>query len=425
MRRAVWASALAVALAAGLAAALPTSHAAIAVRATDGLGVHVTAQTLTMLTLGWAPQPGEGYEFRLDGQRVSNTWNPATATTRFSIRSGQHVYEVLQLVAGLDGAVTSPAPITTTVVSTTTVTTTPPATTTASAGKLDMNALYQTSPANSVITVPCGSYGPQKITGKGGPITFQAAQSGCVQVADVDFGSAYNSSDGPKNVTVTGFASPKTAAGCTWTLEGQSAGITLNGITACNFYVNGITNSLIENSNFGGCTQPDPSGCGYNAIDSTPLGNNITLTNDVLHDYGTTNDSVYHEQCLFLGGETNVTITGTTFTGCQVFDIFLQYGSSVAAGNFDGLKITGNHFNYPLQGNGQPRDTAVFFSPRGYQFRNVTLTGNTFVPGATLGWDSTTPTPTGFTVTNNTFGVAATCWPGVTYSGNTWPSGSC
>lgn len=215
MRRYVGAAALAVALAGGLAASVPSRGRAITVRATAGLDVHVTAQTRTMLTLGWTPQPGEGYQFRVDNTRVSNTWAPTTSSARFSIRSGQHVYEVEQLIEGLDGTVTNPAPTTTTVTvpTTTTVTTTvpttttQPGTTTTTGSGANLGATYLAATPGSVVTIPCGTYAAQTITGQNaGAVTLQATTPHCVVLGGLTLGQNNGDPSGtaPSSLTIDG-----------------------------------------------------------------------------------------------------------------------------------------------------------------------------------------------------------------------------
>ena len=98
--------------------------------ASGALPVTVLAQTATTMILGWTPPAGAaGYEFTVDGKRVSNTWTanptwacPAPVTNmacvKFGVADG-HSYGVVEVVEGVSGSVTLPLPATTTAPTTT------------------------------------------------------------------------------------------------------------------------------------------------------------------------------------------------------------------------------------------------------------------------------------------------------------------
>jgi hypothetical protein len=105
-----------------------SEHAAVA--ATGTLQVSIIANTSSTLTVAWTPPTGiVGYEFKVDGARVSNTWNAAQSTTKFKKLASPpaHDYQVVPLVEGVAGSVTyppPPPPVTTTATTTTAPTTT-------------------------------------------------------------------------------------------------------------------------------------------------------------------------------------------------------------------------------------------------------------------------------------------------------------
>lgn len=63
------------------------------------IALTVVSETATTLTVGWTPVVGAaGYEFLLDGTRVSNTWDATRATVKFGKPdAGEHTYSVIVL----------------------------------------------------------------------------------------------------------------------------------------------------------------------------------------------------------------------------------------------------------------------------------------------------------------------------------------
>lgn len=61
------------------------------------IALTVVSETAKTLTLGWTPTPSAiGYEFYVDGRRVSNSWNGALGQVVFGKPdSGEHTYQVL------------------------------------------------------------------------------------------------------------------------------------------------------------------------------------------------------------------------------------------------------------------------------------------------------------------------------------------
>ena len=71
----------------------------------------VLAETAKTLTVGWTPVSGAaGYEFLVDGKRVSNTWDATRWSAKFSKPdSGEHTYSVLVLGKTDEGDLVWPA----------------------------------------------------------------------------------------------------------------------------------------------------------------------------------------------------------------------------------------------------------------------------------------------------------------------------
>lgn len=96
------------ALAALLALTLTGSGKLVA--GVDALPLTITAQTAKTITVAWAaPANIDGYEFKVDGRRVSNTWDASRSTVTFGKPdSGRHGYEVDAIAETASGSVTAP-----------------------------------------------------------------------------------------------------------------------------------------------------------------------------------------------------------------------------------------------------------------------------------------------------------------------------
>lgn len=118
------------AAAAGLAAVFAASRGAG--DAATPLPVHIISQGPNTVTVAWTPPPeAAGYVFKVDGRRVSNTWDGSRSTVTFGLRGPTtHTYEVVAITEADAGALTLPAPPapppTSTAPPTTTITTTAP-----------------------------------------------------------------------------------------------------------------------------------------------------------------------------------------------------------------------------------------------------------------------------------------------------------
>lgn len=73
----------------------------------------VVSETANSLVVGWTPVAGAlGYEFRVDGRRVSNTWAASLGQIKFGKPDGgEHTYEVIALSAADTGSLAHPVPV--------------------------------------------------------------------------------------------------------------------------------------------------------------------------------------------------------------------------------------------------------------------------------------------------------------------------
>lgn len=75
------------------------------------IALTVLSETKTTLTLGWTPVVGAaGYEFLVDGTRVSNTWDATRSSVKFGKPdTGEHTYSVVVLGKTDEGDLVWPA----------------------------------------------------------------------------------------------------------------------------------------------------------------------------------------------------------------------------------------------------------------------------------------------------------------------------
>jgi hypothetical protein len=67
------------------------------------------SETQNSITLGWAPQPGDGYRFYRDGIVVSRTFDPARTSVKFS--KGQSYKVEVQIISYGNTGVYPTAPV--------------------------------------------------------------------------------------------------------------------------------------------------------------------------------------------------------------------------------------------------------------------------------------------------------------------------
>ena len=201
--------------------------------------------------------------------------------------------------------------------------------------------------------------------------------------------------------------------------------VTLKNVNAPNFYVRGARNVLISGGSWGPClTDGLIRTCGNSKLDAgTPpyVNENITIDGAVFHDYRVIPGSGCHFECLFLLGGKNITVKNSRFTNCEFFDIFVQYYGVT----LDGLRIEGNTFEAPFNGQGGRRDTAIEFSGGGHTWSNVNVRRNSFIGASPYLDDGTSGGYNAVTVENNVGQAPVGCVQGVVYRRNLWLAGGC
>jgi hypothetical protein len=284
---------------------------------------------------------------------------------------------------------------------------------------------YLMARAGGQVQVAAGSYPRQEIFRDPGqrsaePTVVKAAPGATVRLAGLTLGGS-EANNAPSNliiesVDVTG-ASVEIFEGAT--------NVTLKNVDGPNFYIRGARNVRISGGSWGPClTDGLTRVCGNNKLDGgTPpfVNENITIENATFHDYRIVQGSGAHFECLFLIGGRNVTVRNSRFTNCEFFGIFAQYHGVP----LEGLRIEGNQFDAPFNGEGGRRDTAIMFSGGGSQWKNVAIRKNSFVGSSPYLDDGTSGGFDSVTVEDNFGQTPSGCVQGVIYRRNYWLGSGC
>jgi chitodextrinase len=277
---------------------------------------------------------------------------------------------------------------------------------------------YQVAQLGDTVQVAAGNYPAQLLTdvsGKtsaGAAITFQA--SGTVNLADLALGDQFTNPNAADNLKFVGFHG--TSA---WDVLPGANNITFDHVQTTNIYANGVNGYTVTNSDFGNCTVAALNGpCDNFKIEGNAQ--HVLLDHDTFHDFRVAAGSTAHFECLFFADAHYVTISNSTFTNCEYYDIFVQTQSA----GIGHVNITGNHFDVTWAGGQHNRGTALNISDRGVAFDDWAINSNTFTTGSSFIWD-VSGTYTNFRLSSDSFGLPADCMSGAAYVGNTWTSGTC
>ena len=269
----------------------------------------------------------------------------------------------------------------------------------------------------------------------GDPVTFEPFTGSTVNVATLSAGDYDGAGNAPQNVTIENIGESQTwqSGPCGWALFDGGSHITLDHISACDVFITGETDPSLTWSVLGNCTRTiSYPNCGDTRIAQDHETTGAVFGNDVFERVRAPNPNTgdaVHTQCLALFGGAGTVIENSTFSGCDFFDIFIQPLGPATLGS-----VTigpGNTFNPPSDGpppygTDAPTIRAI---DADQPFTGLSITGNTFVNSGFELEDN--PSPTGFLVADNTFGIdpsaSGYCYAslGVTYTGNDWSANRC
>jgi hypothetical protein len=138
-----------------------------------------------------------------------------------------------------------------------------------------------------------------------------------------------------------------------------------------------------------------------------------------IHDIQSYDLEACHIECLIVGAVKNLTVRGSAFWNCSIFDIFLQPFN----GDISGVTLENNWFATPTDPDGHPNSgRAVEFSGGG-PWRDVQIRQNSVNTAINLNDGAPNPQYENVTVVGNIAERAIACYKGVDYSYNVWFGG--
>ncbi|HEX5593980.1 MAG TPA: hypothetical protein VFX35_11605 [Solirubrobacterales bacterium] len=138
-----------------------------------------------------------------------------------------------------------------------------------------------------------------------------------------------------------------------------------------------------------------------------------------IHDIQSYDLDACHIECLIVGAVKNLTVRGSAFWNCSIFDIFLQPFN----GTISGVTLENNWFATPTDPNGHPNSgRAVEFSGGG-PWRDVLIRHNSVNTAINLNDGAPDPQYENVSVVGNVAERAVACYKGVSYRYNVWFGG--
>lgn len=435
----------------------------------QSLPLTVVKETASSLSVRWTPPAGvDGYEFKRDGVRISNTWQPGKSSITFGKPDGlQHIYEVDGVTAAPSGVLTRPVPSPTTTAVTTTpttstvvtttqpVTTTRPVTTTApvtTTGPAQItvppggswDAAYRQAKAGDVISVSGGMYGDQVISYRSDlansglpPVTFRVDGSATVSKLEIHGNDVVV--DGNNLLNVTGYIDTEADSA-----TNHPDHVTVRDAHSTSFGVFNADTVTFQNLDVGPATTGAggiEQGNGFeNKIGSAGgvvySPRNVTLDGMRIHDQNGDAGRLQtgeHFGGLFLAGVQGLTMRNTVMQGNVVYNVQIQpiNGAPLSNVMFDhdsfGCPVNWLYQNVnPLACDGQ---SSIQFDGT---FPGITVSNSAFAEGG-VGWGCYAAKPplkfqrtahkqvrklkpkvcdlAGDTFTNNTFAAASPAAP--------------
>jgi hypothetical protein len=138
-----------------------------------------------------------------------------------------------------------------------------------------------------------------------------------------------------------------------------------------------------------------------------------------IHDVQSYELEACHIECLIVGAVKNLTVRGSAFWNCSIFDIFLQPFN----GEISGVTLENNWFATPTDPDGRPNSgRAVEFSGGG-PWRDVLIRHNSVDTAINLNDGAPDPQYENVSVVGNVAERAIACYHGVSYRYNVWFGG--
>ena len=199
--------------------------------------------------------------------------------------------------------------------------------------------------------------------------------------------------------------------------------VTFWGMDGRNFTIDSGTQVSIIGGDYGPASSCGGSyGGGNNGIRMNREGvmpSDILIWGVDIHDVQSYDLVQCHIECLIIGAGQNITVRGSRFWNCSIFDIFLQPFN----GPISDVTLENNWFAAPTDPSGKPNSgRAVEFSGGG-PWRNLLIRHNSVNTAINLNDGAPGPTYENTQVIGNIAERAVACYNGVTYRDNAWFGG--
>jgi hypothetical protein len=280
------------------------------------------------------------------------------------------------------------------------------------------NRAYRVSQPGQVVEVAGGAYGDQAVEydpskTSGDDVYFRPATGASVGVGDIDVEGSHvtfmamrardtdTQYDGPADVTDVTF----------WAMDGR------------NFTIDSGRDVSVIGGDYGPATSCGGAyGGGNNGIRMNRPGvmpSDILIWGVDIHDVQSYDLVQCHIECLIVGAGTNITVRGSRFWNCSIFDIFLQPFN----GAISDVTLENNWFATPTDPNGNVNSgRAVEFSGGG-PWQSLLIRHNSVNTAINLNDGAPNPQYVNSRMIGN-IAERANCYGGVTYRGNVWYSGT-
>jgi hypothetical protein len=199
--------------------------------------------------------------------------------------------------------------------------------------------------------------------------------------------------------------------------------VTFWGMDARNFTIDSGREISIIGGDYGPASSCGGSyGGGNNGIRMNRSGampSDILIWGVDIHDVQSYDLVQCHIECLIVGAGQNITVRGSRFWNCSIFDIFLQPFN----GPISDVTLENNWFATPTDPNGRVNSgRAVEFSGGG-PWRNLLIRHNSVNTANNLNDGAANPRYENSVVIGNVAERAVACYKGVTYRYNVWFGG--
>lgn len=290
---------------------------------------------------------------------------------------------------------------------------------TASSPCRTFNRAYEQADPGEIVDVAAGTYPTQRVEydsakTSADDVYFRPAAGAAVKIAgDID---AYGSH-------VTFMAMQASDTDIPYDGPAAVSDVTFWGMDGRNFTIDSGTQINVIGGDYGPASSCGGSyGGGNNGIRMNRPGvmpSDILIWGVNIHDIQSYDLVQCHIECLIVGAGRNITVRGSRFWNCSIFDIFLQPFN----GPISDVTLENNWFATPTDPNGKPNSgRAVEFSGGG-PWRDLLIRHNSVNTAINLNDGAANPTYENTKVIGNIAERAVACYNGVVYRDNAWFGG--